>query len=171
MERRHDLDWARIAAFALLVVYHVGMYYVSWDWHIKSPFASSAIEPLMRLSSPWRMSLLFIVSGAATATLMAATRSGAFMRQRSARLLLPLAFGMVLIVPPQSYFEVVHKFGYAGSFVDFLGLYFSAYGGFCRGSDCLVLPTWNHLWFLPYLWFYTLLLWLLLKRWPTLLAD
>lgn len=164
------LDWVRIGAFALLVLYHVGMYYVGWDWHVKSPFASSTIEPFMRLSSPWRMSLLFIVSGAATATLLAGARAGHFMRQRTARLMLPLATGMLLIVPPQPYFEVVWKFQYTGSYLDFLGLYFSGHGGFCRGTDCLVLPTWNHLWFLPYLWFYTLLLWLLLKRWPSLLA-
>ena len=32
MERRYDLDWVRVAAFFLLVLYHFGMYYVSWDW-------------------------------------------------------------------------------------------------------------------------------------------
>lgn len=37
MERRHDLDWVRVCAFGLLVLYHVGMYYVSWDWHIRKP--------------------------------------------------------------------------------------------------------------------------------------
>lgn len=171
MPRMLFLDWVRIGAFALLVLYHTGMYYVSWDWHVKSPFANGAIEPLMLLSSPWRMSALFIVSGAATAVMLGPAQRTGFMRKRSGRLLLPLAAGVLLIVPPQPYFEVVQKVRYAGSYVDFLGLYFSGYGGFCRGTDCLVLPTWNHLWFLPYLWFYTLLLWLLLKRWPTLLAD
>jgi LytTr DNA-binding domain-containing protein len=58
-ERRYDLDWVRISAFMLLIVFHVGMYYVTWDWHVKSPAASRAIEPLMMLSSPWRLSLLF----------------------------------------------------------------------------------------------------------------
>lgn len=32
-----------------------------------------------------------------------------------------------------------------------------------------MLPTWNHLWYLPYLWFYTLLLWLMLRLQPRLL--
>jgi hypothetical protein len=57
----------RILAFGLLVFYHVGMYYVSWDWHVKSPHAGPTLEPLMLLTSPWRMSLLFVVSGVATA--------------------------------------------------------------------------------------------------------
>ena len=62
-DRRLDLDWIRIVAFLLLIAYHVGMYYVSWDWHVKSPAASTALEPWMRLVSPWRMDLLFAVSG------------------------------------------------------------------------------------------------------------
>lgn len=163
VQRQFFLDWLRIAAFALLVLYHVGMYYVSWDWHVKSPQASTWLEPLMRLSNPWRMSLLFLLSGAATAWMLQRRQGTGLLRERSLRLLLPLLAGMALIVPPQPYFEVVQKAGYAGSYLDFLALYFSAYGGFCRGSDCLVLPTWNHLWFLPYLWCYTALL-LLLHR-------
>ena len=51
------LDWVRIGAFGLLVLYHTGMYYVSWDWHVKSPFAGTASEPWMRLLSPWRLYL------------------------------------------------------------------------------------------------------------------
>ena len=35
-QRLFFLDWLRIGAFALLVLYHVGMYYVSWSWHVKS---------------------------------------------------------------------------------------------------------------------------------------
>ena len=34
----------------------------------------------------------------------------------------------------------------------------TGYHGFCQGSDCLVLPTWNHLWFVAYLWVYTAVL-------------
>jgi hypothetical protein len=93
----------------VLIFYHTGMYYVSWDWHVKSPFASDAIEPLMILSSPWRLGLLFMISGVATAFMLQKLRIGALLRQRSWRLLLPLIFGMFVIVPPQAYFEVVEK--------------------------------------------------------------
>jgi surface polysaccharide O-acyltransferase-like enzyme len=153
--RRYDLDWVRIGAFMLLIFYHVGMYYVTWDFHVKSPHVSTAIEPLMMLSSPWRLSLLFLVSGVATAHMLA--RGGNFMRSRSARLLIPLAFGMAVIVPPQSYLEVVEKLGYGGSFAQFYRLYITGYHGFCR-EDCLIMPTWNHLWFVAYLWVYTFVL-------------
>ncbi|MCW5661483.1 MAG: acyltransferase family protein [Burkholderiaceae bacterium] len=167
-QRQYFLDWLRIGAFALLVLYHVGMYYVSWTWHVKSPDASTALEPFMRLSSPWRLSLLFLISGAATSYML--LRDGTTARWfggRSKRLLWPLLFGMAVIVPPQSYFEVVQQHGYGGSYVDFLQLYFSGHAGFCKpGSGCLILPTWNHLWFVAYLFVYTAVLWALLRLWP-----
>jgi surface polysaccharide O-acyltransferase-like enzyme len=165
--RRYDLDWVRIGAFMLLIFYHVGMYYVTWDFHVKSPHASSAIEPLMMLTSPWRLSLLFLVSGVATGYLLA-RGTGNFMRSRSARLLIPLAFGMLVIVPPQSYLEVVEKVGYHGSFAQFYQLYITGYHGFCR-EDCLIMPTWNHLWFVAYLWVYTSVLFMVVWLAPRLI--
>lgn len=156
--RRIDLDWVRIIAFALLILYHVGMYYVTWGWHIKSPFASSALEPLMGLTNPWRLALLFLVSGAATSYLLAKSNLSDFVKGRSTRLLWPLLFGILVIVPPQSYFEVVEKIQYAGSYLQFWGRYLAFDHGFCKGKDCLILPTWNHLWFVAYLWVYTMLL-------------
>jgi hypothetical protein len=167
--RRYDLDWVRIGAFMLLILYHVGMYYVTWDWHVKSPHASAAIEPLMMLTSPWRLSLLFLVSGVATGYLLARQGAGNFLGQRSIRLLIPLAFGMLVIVPPQSYLEVVEKVRYAGSFVEFYRLYITGFHGFCRGGDCLIMPTWNHLWFVAYLWVYTVVLYLAVRIAPPII--
>ncbi|MBB5208799.1 acyltransferase family protein [Chiayiivirga flava] len=155
MERRYDLDWVRVCAFGLLVLYHVGMYYVTWDWHVKSPHASDTLEPFMLLSSPWRLSLLFVVSGAATAFLLGKGREG-FLRRRSWRLLVPLLFGMFVVVPPQTYYEIVEKAGYDGGWWHFYRLYVTA--NVCRGEECIDTPTWNHLWFVAYLWVYTLVL-------------
>ncbi|WP_024868775.1 acyltransferase family protein [Pseudoxanthomonas suwonensis] len=169
--RRHDLDWVRICAFGLLVLYHVGMYYVTWDWHVNSPFASHALEPAMMLTAPWRLSLLFLVSGAATAFLLARAQRQAqagggrvrFLGARSWRLLVPLLFGMAVVVVPQSYYEVVEKLpgGYHDGFLAFWGRYLRGDQGFCGPEGCLILPTWNHLWFVAYLWVYTVALWLL----------
>jgi glucans biosynthesis protein C len=177
MQRRHDLDWVRVFAFSLLVLYHVGMYYVTWGWHVKSPDAGPALEPFMMLSSPWRLSLLFLISGAATAFLLgkadreaaAAGRRPRFLGSRSWRLLVPLAFGMLVVVPPQSYYEVVEKLpgGYHDGYLAFWGRYLAADPGFCDADGCLIVPTWNHLWFVAYLWVYTVVLWLLLRLAPT----
>ncbi|MBC3882833.1 acyltransferase [Undibacterium sp. LX40W] len=157
-ERLYFLDWVRIFAFCLLIFYHVGMYYVTWYWHIKSDAASSTIEPLMFLTNPWRMGLLFMISGVATRFMLGKQTTKSFASARSLRILLPLVFGMAVIVPPQAYLEVVQRLGYAGSYSDFLNLYFQNYQGFMIEGKRLVLPTWNHLWFLPYLWVYSMLI-------------
>ncbi len=179
MTRRHDLDWVRVLAFGLLVLYHVGMYYVTWEWHVDSPYATATLEPFMMLSSPWRLSLLFLVSGVATAFMMDKLRHGRgtgapprFLGQRSWRLLVPLAFGMLVVVPPQSYYEVVDKLpgGYHDGYLAFWARYLAADSSFCRGEDCLILPTWNHLWFVAYLWVYTVLAWALVRWTPRAVA-
>ncbi|MBK6296360.1 MAG: acyltransferase family protein [Rhodoferax sp.] len=172
--RQFYLDWLRILAFGLLVIFHVGMYYVTWEWHIKSPAMGSGPEPWMRLLSPWRMDLLFLVSGAATALLIRRNGvTGALIRERASRLLLPLLFGVLVVVPPQAHLEVLRRFNFVGTYLDFLGVYLQPWSQgqqFCvPGAGCLILPTWNHLWYLPYLFCYTALLWGALRRWPRLL--
>jgi len=178
-DRLFFLDWLRILAFGLLVPYHVGMYYVTWGWHVKSPAASTAIEPLMLLSSPWRLGLLFFIAGAALTQAWGREAQRppggpSWLRRRSARLLLPLVFGMLVIVPPQAFYEVQEKLAYGGSYLDFMRLYLQGHEGFCRIEEgrqqCLDLPTWNHLWFLPYLWVYGLIAVFLLRRAPAALA-
>lgn len=172
MQRRHDLDAIRVAAFGLLVLYHVGMYYVSWDWHVKSPAAGEALEPLMLLTAPWRLALLFLVSGAATAFLFERAPQR-FLKARSWRLLVPLLFGMLVVVPPQAYHEVLDSRmpgGYRDGYLAFWGRYLQADPGFCDDDGCLDLPTWNHLWFVAYLWVYTVLAWAIARAAPRVLA-
>lgn len=156
--RRFDLDWIRIVALALLVLYHVGMYYVSWDWHVKSPTIYKSVEPFMFLTSPWRLSLLFAVSGAAVHFMLQRRTSQRFALDRCARLLPPLIFAMLVVVPPQSYYEVLQKTGQSLDYLDFWGRYLIADGSFCKDGSCLKIPTWNHMWFVAYLWIYAMCL-------------
>lgn len=157
-ERRIDLDWVRIGAFGLLIFYHVGMLYVSWGFHIKSVYKLSWLEPLMLVLNPWRLSLLFLVSGGATRFMLGKYRLGSFVGARSARLLIPLIFGMLVTVPPQSYLQIVESRGYPAGFVDFYVHHYLAFGAQFCPNPCIVLPTWNHLWFVVYLWVYTMAL-------------
>jgi hypothetical protein len=158
-ERRVDLDWVRIAAFGLLILYHVGMLYVSWGFHIKSGHRITALEPLMLILNPWRLALLFLVSGAATRFMLRKYAVGPLIRSRSSRLLISLIFGMLVIVPPQAYDQIVESLGYPAGFLDFYARHYFAFGArFCRPGPCILLPTWNHLWFVAYLWIYTMAL-------------
>jgi hypothetical protein len=158
-ERRVDLDWVRIGAFGLLILYHVGMLYVSWGFHIKSAHRISALEPLMLVLNPWRLALLFLVSGAATRFMLLKYTVRPLLRSRSVRLLIPLIFGMLVIVPPQAYDQILESLGYPAGFLDFYTRHYFAFGPqFCRPGPCILLPTWNHLWFVAYLWIYTMAL-------------
>lgn len=151
--RRYDLDWLRIAAFALLIGYHVGMLYVPWNFHVKSEYQGGpGLAALMLLSNPWRLSLLFVISGAATAFMAHGLGRGALAWQRVKRLLIPLVFGMAVVVVPQVYFEVTEAGRYSGGFMAFWGRYLHGDQSFRTP-----IPTWNHLWFVAYLLVYTLI--------------
>lgn len=155
--RRLDLDWIRIGAFALLILYHIGMYYVPWAWHLKSPEPVEWLQPLMVLTNPWRLTVLFIVSGAATRLMMDGKPLAAFLRTRTMRLGAPLAVGMLVIVPPQTWLQLVD----AGTFLPygrFYVAYLTAGGDWQWNGAPLVTPTWNHLWFVAYIFAYTLLI-------------
>jgi hypothetical protein len=170
-ERRVDLDWVRIAAFGLLILYHVGMLYVSWEFHIKSEHRIATLEPLMLVLNPWRLALLFLVSGAATRFMLRKYAIGPLLRSRSSRLLIPLIFGMLVIVPPQAYDQIVESLGYPAGFLDFYTRHYFAFGAqFCRPGPCILLPTWNHLWFVAYLWVYTMALGVVLVTVPGLVG-
>ena len=123
-ERRYDVDWLRTLAFGLLILYHLGMYYVfDWGWHVKSDTQSVWLQDLMILSNQWRMSLLFFVSGMTLALVEAKYSASSLIRTRFMRLFIPLLFGMYVIVPPQLYFELQQNAGYSGDYWQFYQQY------------------------------------------------
>lgn len=159
MPRRHDLDTLRVFAFALLILYHVGMVYVvDWGFHIKSPTLLAWAEWPMVLVNRWRMSLLFLLSGIALGLALARRPPLRLALARSWRLLLPLAFGIVAIVPVQAWCEARMLGTFEGGFGMFMLRYLQFRpwpGGAFTGAEYGF--TWNHLWYLPYLWTYTML--------------
>jgi glucans biosynthesis protein C len=170
--RRTDLDWVRIGAFGLLIFYHIGVFYAP------GPTAVGAISPRplpwlvipMVLVNPWRLLVLFVVSGAATRFMSDKMRAGALLSSRSSRLLLPLVFGVLVVVPPQVFVQVVERCGFSGSYFSFWKAYLEADQHLCQFGPHLIVPTWNHLWFIAYLWAFTALLALVLSVAPSVLT-
>lgn len=155
MARHYGLDWLRVGAFALLILYHVALVFVPWPYHVKTADPADWIAIPMMAINAWRLILLFVVSGYASRTLLAKGGGvGGFVRSRSARLLIPLLFGIVVIVPVQPWIELAGQHGYAGGFWSF---YLHDYFGFWS-IDGIILPNWQHLWFVMYLWLYTMLI-------------
>lgn len=164
MTRRHDIDALRVLAFALVILYHLCMYYVAdWGWHLKSEHAAHWLQWPMRAINLWRLDLVFLISGIAIGLVRRGQSAAGLLRQRSARLLAPLVFGMAVIVPFQPYAQGVANGLVEPGFAAFLARYYTG-GPWPRGAfdGWQAGVTWNHLWYLAYLWAYTAVLVVLL---------
>jgi len=151
--RRYDLDWLRVIVFGFLIFYHVGMFFVPWGWHVKNNVIYDGLRWPMSFVNQWRLPILFVISGMGTAYALSFRSGWQFIRERGARLLIPLIFGMLVIVPPQVYMEQLANGRFAGSYLDFLmGPAFTT-GAYPEGGI-----SWHHLWFLPYLLIFSVLL-------------
>ena len=159
-QRHYGLDWLRIGAFLLLMLYHAAMVFVTGDWLVKLAQVEWLSFPMLFLA-PWRLGVLFIVAGFASRALLAKLEQpGAFALERTRRLLLPLLFAMALIIPPQSWVRLVLHHGYTHDY-----LYYLIHDAFRFGRlDGVTLPGWEHLWFVAYLWVFTMALAITLAR-------
>ncbi|WP_251358955.1 acyltransferase family protein [Kangiella sp. TOML190] len=159
--RRYDLDWLRVIAFILLIFYHVGMMYVSWGWHIKSTYISSNLEYLMLMLNQWRIPLLFFVSGCAIFFASTRYHDRQLLKLRVQRLLLPIIFGILVIVPPQLYFEMLYDGALSAkttNYLEFYWQYLDKNSELFRGYETPLWGhmTWNHMWFVVYLLFFSI---------------
>lgn len=154
--RQHFLDWLRILAFSYLVFFHTGMMFVDWPFHIESGHDSGFLKSIMLLTTSWRLDLLFLVSGVAISFMMTKMTIGSFLKQRMVKLFIPLFFACAVIVAPQPYFEAVQKGIIEPGFWQFWTTqYFT--GSWWEGMLTPV-PTYNHMWYVLYLFLYTILL-------------
>jgi hypothetical protein len=152
-ERYWFLDWVRVGAFGLLILYHVGMYH--WEgeaWHVKARHQTELLDYTQSLLYPWRLSLLFFIAGVASRFMLDRMGGGAFAGSRLSRLGIPLIFGMVVVCAPQAYVEGLYKGALEPGWWQFWGRYL--------GFDPTLEQhfTWNHLWFVVYLLVYSLIL-------------
>jgi hypothetical membrane protein/surface polysaccharide O-acyltransferase-like enzyme len=148
--RRHDLDWIRVIAFGLLILFHVALVYGPLDWHVRSTHTFPWMEHALLATGPWRLTLLFLVSGAALRFVAAGKTATELATERLSRLAPPLLFGVVVLVPIQSWIEAMDKGSWSGGLLQWTQREFSL-AGLADG-----VPV-NHLWFLVYLAVYAVL--------------
>ncbi len=143
--RRYDIDWVRVLVFDLLILYHVGMFFVPWGWHIKNIELVAWVQYPMLFLNQWRLPILFVVSGMGTRFALSNKTGGQYMAERFKRLFVPLVVGMLLIVPPQVYVERLASGDTTLGYVQYYPQTFTT-GIYPQGN-----LSWHHLWFLPYL--------------------
>ena len=156
--RHFGLDWLRVSAFVLLIFYHIGMVFAPGAWMMKARHIVDAAGWPMVLIQPWRMPLLFAVSGYASHALLSKSQNiAAFAKLRTRRLLLPLLFGTLFVVSPQYWAKLSYEQGYTGGLLHF---WWADWLSFDNQLGPWM-PDTGHLWFIAYLWTYTMVLGLL----------
>jgi glucans biosynthesis protein C len=147
-ERRYDLDWLRLIAILILLFFHTGMLFNPWEWHIKNNETAESFRYWMIWLHMWRMPLLLFISGAGTYMALGKRTTGQYAKERFTRLFVPLVFGMFVVVPPQIYYEHINE---CSGYLDFYKTVFD-FIPYPEGSF-----SWHHLWFIAYLFVFSLL--------------
>ena len=150
--RRYDIDALRVIVFGLLILYHVGMFFVPWDFHIKNSDTYEWLKYPMIFVNRWRLPLLFVISGMGTCFNISKRSGFKFAKERFVRLFIPLVAGILFIVPPQIYFERLDAGQFTGNYFEFWPT--KAFTGIYPEGNF----SWHHLWFLPYLFLFSLVL-------------
>jgi hypothetical protein len=150
--RRYDIDWLRSIAIFLLMFYHSAIVFqpfAEYVGFVQSPDYLLGLWKAMEALNIWRIPLLFFVSGMGLYFSMNRRGLGALLLERSTRILVPLVFGSLVIVP--LYLLILMQF---------------------KMARLVYIPFPGHLWFLLNICVYLLLFtWPLLKlrRWVSTL--
>jgi peptidoglycan/LPS O-acetylase OafA/YrhL len=100
--RRYDIDWLRVIAIGLLLIYHIGIGFQPWGVFIGFIQSNKPLEVLwtpMSMLNIWRIPLLFFVSGMGVCFAIRRRSWKQLLLERTRRILLPFLFGMFVIVP------------------------------------------------------------------------
>lgn len=102
LERRHDIDWLRVIAIGLLLIYHIAIIFQPWALFIGFIRSDEQVENLwipMTMLNVWRIPFLFYVSGMGVFFALAKRNFWQLIAERTRRILIPLLFGIVAITP------------------------------------------------------------------------
>ena len=154
-ERLYFLDWLRVLAVLGVFFFHTFRPFdFLGDWNVLNTDRSLVLTFFGAFFFSWGMPLFFVLAGAASWFALRSRPGRQFLRERSLRLLLPLFVGFLLLSPPQAYVEALTHGRFAGSFFQFYPWFFEH-----------IQISWHaawinyiyHLWFLAFLWLYSLL--------------
>jgi len=137
--RRHDIDWLRVIAIGLLLIYHIAIVFQPWALFIGFIRSDELLEGLwkpMSLINVWRIPFLFFVSGMGVYFAMQKRNIKQLLLDRSKRILVPYLFGIVAIVPlhfflfqnyynqPLNYFAHPAHLWFLGNIVIYISILF-----------------------------------------------
>ena len=153
-ERRYDIDWLRVLAMLSVFLFHCARFFDYEDWHVKNNQLDLGLSVFVSFLGLWIMPIFFLLSGEGSYFALSFRKSGQYITERLKRLVVPLLFGMfVIIAPLQVYLERVSRSQFVGSFIEFYPHYFDGFYAF--GGNFAWMGI--HLWFLEFLFIFSLL--------------
>lgn len=163
IKRINYIDWVRILALGVLIIFHCSRFFDFIGFHLKNDAQSELVTQFFLFATSWLMPLFFLVSGSATFFALQSKKEG-FVGTRINRLAIPFLFGILILIPPQKYLEQAAR---AGSFKSITG-FISDYPSMIFNTGIGFSLGWfghigHHLWYLAYLFVQTILLLPLLK--------
>jgi glucans biosynthesis protein C len=165
-DRRPDIDWLRVLAVLLLVPFHTARIFDVWDpFYAKNAELSLPLSYLVAFLNPWHMPLLFVLAGMSTWFALRRRSGGQYLGERLRRLLVPLLFGVLVVVPPQAYYGLLTHSAYGGSYLEFWPSFFVVHPEDMSGYYGTFTP--GHLWFILFLFAFSLAALPLFLRWRT----
>ena len=102
LNRRYDIDWLRVIAIAMLLIYHIAIGFQSWGGMIGFITNKQSWPELwtpMTMLNIWRIPFLFFVSGMGVYFAIQKRGWKQLIKERTKRILLPFIFGVFIIVP------------------------------------------------------------------------
>lgn len=160
-ERRPDLDWLRTLIVLSIIPFHALVVFSAANATvIKHPIA----DPLLPLATTslegWGIPFIFLLSGAAAYFSLQTRSSGAYMRERLLRLLLPAALVALTFTPLRAYFLLLTNPDLIRisptpiaepARLHNIGAFFTRYWTslFTTSSPIVVRNLLAHLWFVP----------------------
>jgi peptidoglycan/LPS O-acetylase OafA/YrhL len=153
-DRRYDIDWLRVFATYLLFPFHVGKVFDAPPYyHIKNDTLSGALGLLTTYIHQWHMPLFFLIAGWSLYASLTLRGPWAVLGERFKRIFIPFLFGCVTLCVGLGYIEHILMKHIEMSFIDFIPRFFTS----LFHPELPLVFTWGHLWFLIYLFAFTLL--------------
>ncbi|SCJ62159.1 Glucans biosynthesis protein C [uncultured Clostridium sp.] len=147
--RRNEIDWIRNICILMLFVYHTAVLFTDFgDFYIKAESSNLFSNIFILLTFSWYMPLLFFLAGASTYFALQKRNGGQYIKERVKRLLIPFIFGIIVIVPPQTYLARLWRGETNINYFSHLKMFFTNVSDF-MGFDGNFSPA--HLWFIIFL--------------------
>ena len=160
------IDWLRVLAVMVLFIFHSGEIFTQWTFYVMDKALSPVIHGINAFIYQWHMPLFMFLAGMSSYFALNFRSGKMYLKERVDRLLIPLGFGILVVIPPLAYLRMFgdpdmvwhngFEFnapgpGYDKNFFEFYPDFFN--GIYPNGNF-----EWGHLWFLAYLFTFSVII-------------